>query len=94
MDGAEGPLPGFEPATRKKEPELVDDACHPELLVEDHRIGRQSPLIGSSTLAVAEGLDGFHPARTVLRRDGFANCEVAWSSENHHAGAGTCIILI
>ena len=31
MDGAEGPLPGFEPAARKKQPELVDNACHLEL---------------------------------------------------------------
>jgi len=72
MDGVEGLLPGFEPATRKKEPELVDDACHPGLFVEDHRIGRQSPLIGSSTLAVAKAPHGCHPARTVLRRTRFA----------------------
>jgi len=65
LQGDQGPLSGLETATRKEHSELVDDARHLELFVEDHCIGRAALPIGSGGFALAKGLDGGHTVRRV-----------------------------
>jgi len=60
MHGAQGLLPGFDAAPRKKQPQLVDDARYLKPIVEDNYIGREAPSIGPPALALAKGLDGGH----------------------------------
>jgi hypothetical protein len=60
MHGAQGLLPGFDAAPRKKQPQLVDDARYLKPIVEDDYIGREAPSIGPPALALAKGLDGGH----------------------------------